>query len=239
MTDNIVIVLTHVTDETVLAILSALQAFEKSLIQKNDAWNQVHHVDRKLDLSLFLVVVEDRYNFIFQKCLTHLKKIYLVGDPVENIDLHYVCKLDIKEAEALAAPTRKPLALALGILLGAEAGTLPDVTGIVPFTAVSHKLLLDERLLHLFPCVDVVDNTYADGMSLDQKIEWVQRSAVVVGYSSFETYLACCLRKPVLEVQFNSALYKWDNKQYYTITEADMIKDLLPKGIDLCMRQAR
>lgn len=224
---NLIIVGDDVTDENVLAVLAALQAFEQSAVEKNNGWNKVHRDNRVLDFKTYLIC-PFRYEFIFRTCLSTLEGIYSDVDKIPKMNWTYVCHITIVRAMALALNTDKPLALAIGILLGCESSTLASVENLCQEYSIVYDVITDIQLGYL-PIGP--DQWYSPTLAtLEDKISIVFSSKAVIGYSSFETYLACCLNKPVLEIQKDPSLYKWTNKHYSCITD-DTDKDLLSKGI--------
>lgn len=231
---NLIVIAEDITDETVLAVLAAIQSFEKAAVDKNNGWNRIHQVTRNLNFYTYLQCPQ-RYVFIFEKCLSTLAA---VNENIPKVDFTYVGGLSIASAKAIAHNTDKPLALAFGILLGCEANTLADVTNLQSSYSENLDLIVDISLVKV--CGENLEEMQfysSDLATLIEKIDIVFRSKIVVGYSSFETYLGCCLNKPVLEIQLDPSLYKWNSKAYYCITEESNLKELVPKGIQLCLTQ--
>jgi hypothetical protein len=233
---NLFIVWDDVTDETVLAVLAAIQAYEKASIEKNKAWNRIHKINRELIVKTY-IVCKERYLFIFNRCLDTVVDMQEKIDPFLKMNFTYVCALSISTATALAKNTDKPLALALGIMLGCEASTLANVDNLCTEYTITKDILLEGKL-DSYTKESNVHHFINFDSSLEDKIKGVYSSKIVVGYSSFETYLACCLKKPVLEIQLNPLLYKWSNKGYNCITEESNLQELIPKGIAQCLQQA-
>lgn len=232
-----------ITDETVLAVLAALQAFIIAAKEKNNAWNRVHHDTRTLDIKSYFVC-QERYAFIFQQCLPTIEGIYSSLDFIPKIDFTFVADISITAAYELSKHSSRPLAQALGILLGCEASTLADVSNLQKeFVQDTNNLLdfnIDKYLEdsghtlikgngHIVSAHNFLDTPY----DLVWRINEVYRAKTVIGYSSFETYLGCCLHKPVFEVQTNPHLFKWSNSNYSCVTVAD--NDAIIKGVKLCL----
>jgi hypothetical protein len=242
--NNLIVIGKDITDETVLAFLAAIQAYETVAIEKNNAWNQIHKDTRELVFKNYLVC-PPRYEFIFQKCLDTVAAIYPKLEDTPRIDYTYVAAISVKQAKAIAANTEKPLAIALGILLGCEASTLANVNNLCTEYAIAQDILLDfgkgltdlanESVSNKQLLVEMFDSKNEN--NLEDRIKDVFSSKIVVGYSSFETYLAACLNKPVLEIQLDPLLYKWSSKYYNCITDESKLKELVPKGIQRCLSQ--
>lgn len=227
-----------ITDETILAALAAIQAYERGAILKNKSWNKIHKQDVVLDLEID-IILNKRYQFIFKNCLTFVGSFYDKQINIKDLNLFknytYICQMSLFVAEMIAEHTNKPLASALGILIGAEADSLPDVSGLVSETQKSNRLYVEDFSL-VKRCVNLDlpagSFHYNFVSSLEELINIVANSAGVVGYSSFATYLSCALQKPTVEIQFNKLLYKWSNKNYICLSEDDDYA--LIKGFKQC-----
>lgn len=229
--NNLIIIRDDVTDENVLAVLAALQAFEASAIDKNKAWNKIHHDKRILEFNTY-IVCPTSYTFIFEKCLSTVK--YINPRVYPKLAYTYVCEISIARARTISDNTDKPLALAIGILLGCESSTLADVSNLCTEYVIKYDLAADIAL-STFLMVEKMQFYSTTVATLEEKIDIVFKSKVIVGYSSFETYLGCCLRKPVVEIQKDPSLYKWSNPNYICITEEVNLHELVPKGISQCL----
>jgi hypothetical protein len=229
-----------ITDENVLAVLAALQAFENNAISKVKGWNSVYKDGRKQELEITLVCPE-RYAFLFASCLTKVKGIYQEAADIPAVTYHYVSYISIERAKALAACAAKPLAVAIGIMIGAEANVLPDVSNLVlDFVKDKAQILATtDSLANIISQKSNVSDVWVAQLtaSLRARILAVYHSDCVIGESSFETYLGCCLSKPVLEIQQDMHLFKWSNKLYTCITDATD-KEVVLKGVDRCLQQA-
>ena len=167
----------------------------------------------------------------------------------------FICQLSIERGVDLAKGTDKPLALALGIILGCEANTLADVSNLckqytedrillldqvlaLRLSADTHKIIVANKELQDIDSHFIFVSDDKSTKTLSEKIALVYSCKIVVGNSSFETYLACCLKKPVLEIQTNPLLYKWNNPNYRCITDPSRIQELVPQGIVECLRMA-
>lgn len=236
-----------ITDETVFAVLSALQSYESASILNTKSWNKVHKQDVKLDLSIWLVSPNRNYDFIFERCLTKLCGIFADVESTTSIDWTYVASISIAQAKAIALATELHLAIALGVLIGSEAKSLPDVSNLVSeYTQHKDWVCFDNCLLtkHRAVVDDELSISYFDSRfdskrnkkSLELAAKEVFESIAVIGCSSFETYLACALQKPVFEVQINKGLYKWSNKKYLCATEFS--DEAILKGVKQCLTLA-
>lgn len=248
-TDKILFILSNdITDETILAVLAALQNYEKAAFDKIKGWNSVHKQDRQISLKIHLVYENERHYFIFDRCLPHLISIKKTIDEVNTKTFDCIVALSISAALKIADKTNKPLADALGVLIGGEGGTLPDVSNLCQSFVVDIGQLIDSKFLdtytitssdiepHSLDCLAIAAYYFADtSMALEQRALSVFKSKCAIGYSSFETYLACALKKPVLEIQKNKHLYKWSNPNYFCVTDEN--KDNVIKGVELCLQK--
>ena len=86
---------------------------------------------------------------------------------------------------------------------------------------------------------DYFVGTFHNAMSIENRIWHVYSCKAVIGFSSFETYLACALKKPVLEIQTSFGLYKWSNPNYFCISvlssNSEHFPEILNKGVALCL----
>jgi len=210
-----------ITDEIVLAVLSALQGFEQDVINKTDGWNKIHtDRPREVDFQMYLVCADTRYTFIFGRCLNKLEKIYseTLHAQLDDVDFTYVANISWAKGKSIAEATNKPLAEAFGIMIASEGKSLPDVTNMIKVFTRGNNLLK----------VNEVEN-----LSLEERAQAVFDAGGVTGQSSFETYLACALHKPCVEIQHNKNIFKWSNPNYLCITEEN--DEVLTKATKLCL----
>lgn len=238
MIDNALIMLgDDITDETVLAALSAVQTFEKNAVDKVNSWNAVHKDNKKSELKIYLIC-PSRYEFLFKRCLKNVEGIYNDAMRVPKLSYTYITYLANERANKIGINTDKPLAIALGIILGAEAPVLPDVSNLITcHTKQASSILCDPLLSKVSALTNKAVILAQNDSDLEDRTMDVFQAEYVVGYSSYETYLACCLQKPVFEVQLGRGLFKWSNKKYVCITD-DSNEEVISKGIDLCLQQA-
>jgi hypothetical protein len=131
--------------------------------------------------------------------------------------------------------------MALGILMGCEASSLADVSNLCTEYPKFCDIYSDVRCAFNIAIKDIPKgkscNIYVENVtiSLEDRVSKVFGSDIIVGYSSFETYLGCCLKKPVVEIQLDACLYKWSNPKYVCITDDSNLKELVKKGIAICL----
>ena len=248
-TDKILFILANdITDENVLAVLAALQNYEKAAYDKVKGWNSTHGQSRQIDLKVHIVYENERHYFIFESCLSHLASIKKTMVEVKETSFDCIIPVSIEVALKLASATNKPLADAIGIIIGGEGGTLPNVDNLCQAFSISVDTLYDFRFIDMYlrdrdlnlklgiSGVDTIGYAFNNTpMSLERRVLEVFKSKSIIGYSSFETYLGCALKKPVLEIQLNRHLYKWSNPNYVCLTEEN--QDAIVKGIQLCLQK--
>lgn len=145
-------------------------------------------------------------------------------------DLAY--QFTYEKAWAVAAPTEKHAAIAMGLLVGAETGSLPDLSAVerVPVNLVSERigvLLIPwgdtegyKNIVHyLFG--NKPDIRFEAGSAIDIRFWQVDNSDMVVGPRCAATYIASALGKKVVELypdnKYKRWLSKWDNPNYSMI----------------------
>jgi hypothetical protein len=235
--NTLIVISDDVTDETVLAVLAALQAYESSAYTKVKGTNATHKQNVKLDLHITIVCKNPEYDFIWLRCLTKIRSIFRSTNDYPDEIFTYVAIVSIEAARGLGNKTRH-IADLLGILLGAEASSLPDVSNLVTKFSVTNDLLIHRFNLpdndNVMPVDSILfsHNTIAP-LSLEGRTKHVFGSKAVFGTSSYETYLACALKKPVVEIQKDTQLYKWSNPNYICITD-ESDQEALQKAIDKC-----
>lgn len=228
-----------VSDETVLAYLAAFQAYEHDALAKVKGWNKTHRDNKQLELELY-INCPDRYYFLFERCLSKYKKIESMALTISMVDV--IVQLSVERALAICDKTDKPLAQGIGILIGAESSTLPDVSNLVHGIPFDGTFLIDEALNddnyfimanNIFGSIRHFNSLKSEDLSILTKIEYVIRARAILGYSSFETYLASAMGKPVFEIQENKHLRKWSNKKYVCVTNRD--RHAIEEGVKLCL----
>jgi len=236
--NTLIVISDDVTDETVLAVLAAIQAYESSAYAKVKGSNTTHNQNVKLELSITLVCANEDYDFIWQRCLTKLDKIirHTSGEvDITGEHFTYVALVSIEAARNLGNKT-KHIADLLGILLGAETSSLPDVSNLITeYKVAKRNWYVFNSLETLWEKFETSKkyNSFVEGKTFQEKTLLVFESCAIFGYSSYETYLACALKKPVIEIQKDQQLYKWSNPNYICITD-ESDQEAVQKAIDKC-----
>lgn len=233
-----------VTDATILAFLSAIQAYELNVITKTRAWNQAHQQTKEVELELDLVCPKT-YHFIFERCLSTLKNIGTERHTLPFVKYDYACSFSLANALSLGEVINRPLAQSLGVICGSDATTLPDVSNLITeYPQVKKNVLcqsdyyseLMAQNTHQADMISLYNPLFAkEQHSLESRARLVFMAAAVIGDAGFETYLACALLKPVLELKAIPRVMKWRNKQYSVLTEFN--QESLVKGIKICLLQ--
>lgn len=129
-----------------------------------------------------------------------------------------------EKAWAIAEATEKHVAIAMGLLLGAESKSLPDLSGITfeePKDYHVNVLFLDHGDTWLF--IDEYMRRNRPEVTYDWyfKIDQLADADMVVGHRSAPTYIASALGKKVVELypddKYKRWLSKWDNPNYSMI----------------------
>lgn len=244
--DTIVIELRDIEEKYVLAILAAIQAYEKNAFDKHTAFYKQRISAGDLILNIVLVRSPKHacYDFIWEKCLNHLLAIYSYNEMAQgaltarNIDLTSHVILDFPTARHIARASRKHLAQAYGIMLGSENDSLPDVVKLAPESYVNTPLPLmlfhPTEMLRDFSNFDLV---HTDS-TLEKRTVQAFIHAAYIGDISYESYLMSALRKPVFEISLEDDVYllsKWSNPNYFHSSSAS--DKPLRKGIQLCLNR--
>lgn len=236
---------TSITDKVILAIVAALVGAEISAKDKLEEWNRVHvHEKRSLDFSIDLVVPK----YIFDKGITELligtlmypfRVFYSDHNETKSYLLEQILTDDI--ITRLAAPTRRAYAQAAGMLIGAEASSLVDLSRIISLKDSKHlshilmvlpseKIAEYSRQLDFFQVFGeknglslmLIDDT---DLMYKACLELVVDATLVVGPQSFSTYAAACIGIPCIELihtqQELNILSKWSSPKYGAVVLKD------------------
>jgi hypothetical protein len=224
--DNVLFIISNdITDEVILGILAAMQAYVSNAYTKIRSWNAIHRQNEELDLAVY-IVCDEYYHYLFQQCMPNLAQLYVskaaLSHKIAFTYFTYIVELSYDRIKRMCSTSNKPFAVCAGIILGSESSTLPDVSNLLPSFIEDIDLLCSPALVDLNELHYIANRqVYENGYSLYRRIELVYRSKVVFGESSFETYLAAALHKPVIEIQPNQFLYKWSSKKYVVLSEFD------------------
>lgn len=242
--DTIVIELRDIEEKYVLALLAAIQAYEKNAFDKHTAFykQRISAGDLKLNVVLVRSPKHACYDFIWEKCLNHLLAIYSYNEMAQgaliarNIDLTSHVILDFPTARHIARASRKHLAQAYGIMLGSENDSLPDVVKLAPESYVNTSNVL---MLYNPKLVETSNFDYVrTDLSLEARTVEAFTHAAYIGDISYESYLMSALRKPVFEISLEDDVYllsKWSNPNYFHSSSAT--DKPLRKGIQLCLNR--
>lgn len=250
--DTVIVEIPIIREETVLAILSALQAYERNAYEKKASFYKTKIGENfKLVLLIVRLDLDARFDYIFIKCLNHLQGIHAsmssaVHDVLETTkEITSVVSLSEPVAKDLAQCSNKHLAQTFGIILGSEASSLPDVSKLEPATydvknnwllissPIAASLLVDAPInpISVFVDIDTFDRT------LEARIELSFMSAAYAGRLSFESYLMSALKKPVFEVSDELYMFKWSNPNYFHTLATPHNEQALKKGLHLCLNR--
>lgn len=243
--DTIIIHIEDMREESVLAILAALQAYEKNAFDKHTAFyqNRVGAGDLELNLIIVRAVQYERFDFIWNKCLNHLRLITIDLNGAllwaNKHDLKSVVVLREDVARNLAKTSGKHLAQTYGIMIGSETGSLPDVSALAPkdYANKPEWMLITAPVCSMnfqttSPINLLVDLDEKD-KDLELRISLCFMSAAYGGRLSFESYLMSALKKPVFEISDDKHLYKWSNPNYINASTSD--DEAVTRGISLCL----
>jgi hypothetical protein len=237
-----------ITDKVILAIVAALVGAEISAKEKINEWNARMPEKREHVFGIDVVapqhIIDKGLDYLLAGTLTcpfKVKPAYQLkyGEVEEKYGLEQVLTDGI--ITRLALPTKRAYAQAAGILLGAEASSLVDLSKLVS----PEKSKQMSRVLMCMPAGDLEkymqafqffqqfrEETGIETMLIDDfnftyqsLLELVAESRLVVGPQSFCTYAAACLGVPCIEwcssQQEISILSKWSSPKYGIILWKD------------------
>lgn len=240
--EKLLFVLSDVTDQTVLPILSALQAYCSLAVTKQQAHYRMYHSDPKLEVDVqityHILCYDPTFNFIFEMCMPEGT---LVSSSIEAFRKHYGtydCIFEMSEtlARKIVGSTRRHLVDGFAISIGSEASSLPDVSKLCPEYSYAYDILLCPKVPSEVVALLPVNKTLRHILhrpSLQERIRNVFFARAVIGETSFETYLASALHRPVLEFNTDPHLHKWTNPKYVSIVVPT--SDAIQKGVRICL----
>lgn len=243
--DNIIFELCDIEEKTVFAILAALQAYERNAFEKHTAFYRVRSNDIQLELNMHIVRRQEyaKYDFIFRKCLSHLRSIEATSVPALGAvgeGLTSFVSLPIDVAKAIATKSSKHLAQAFGIMVGSEMSCIPDVEGLAPLQYDSTNMVLISKPVTPTHCIEhtAMFANLNYNMDLEERAARCFEDAAYMGEISFESYLMCALKKPVFEISSGEDVYllsKWGVSNYFHSSSID--DEALKKGVELCLNR--
>jgi hypothetical protein len=226
-----------ITDVEILAVVSALVCSRHSAQLKHDSLCIQQHVRQELNFSMGLHIPQSMVEKGLPELLATLLDCEHSINQSSDLPVDFTQTLDYDTIYKLAQPSGRSFAQAAGILIGAEAPSVFDIRkateGSVKQCFYDQAMFLDQHLLGKYPAIPW------DGIKLlplffiteengtyQEMLQDVVNSSLVVGPLSFQTYAACCLEIPCIEIfksqeQLNM-FSKWSALKYTAILEEEM-----------------
>lgn len=241
--NNIVFEIKDMREESVLAILSALQAYEKNAFEKHAAFYHSRIGEGDLQLNIYLIRAEQyaRFDFIWTKCLSHVKAISHDMWDVKIAGLITSCVILSEEvARDLARTSGKHLAQTYGIMVGSEAGSLPNVDALAPESYTPEDTLLIREPIQLKDVPEQIRSSFlltSSDTDLHERVGACFACMAYAGELSFESYAMSALKKPVFEISAEPSylLSKWSNPNY--IRASISSDDAITRGMFQCLNR--
>lgn len=252
--ENVLIWIKDCNDLSVLPMASAIQAYVRDAFRKHEGFASQRRLKSNFSLTLDLATTQeivDRYGWFFEILIPHLGRIVVIEETTQlapSCGAKYDCIFDLNEQTArnIGCITHRPLVQSFGIMLGAEATTFPEsIENLCQEYSPADTVLLSpaiDNVLTFQNCKAELLSKVSDPVRIEkdaplqERIRAVFEAKAVIAETSFETYLASCLKKPVLELNTDSALNKWDNPNYFPMVILN--KESFGKGLSLCLARA-
>lgn len=237
---------THVTidesisDTEILGIVSALLGCKVSADLKHESICKQMFVKQELDFTLFIDIPQSMVDKGLPELLKKLLPCdHYINDP--NLLFPEVEQtLDYKTIYDLAKPSGRSFAQVAGILIGAEAPAIFDLSpAVVGMTKEVANMILYINYLDTFKQATEMFSIFAEKLDLRPGysstkclspyrvyLQSVLDSAIVIGPRSFYTYAAACLGIPCIEIfktrEELKIHSKWSSNKYAVILEEEL-----------------
>lgn len=229
-----------ITDNEILAIVSALSQAVNSSMVKHNTLCQIRHIKQTLNFFLNVDCTEEMATKGLVSLLSSVVNCDISFGDSTGADYHQTLNRD--HIYNLAKPSGRAFAQAAAILVGSEASAVFDLS----------KYVLDQNINKNFEnLITIVDSNYRSTLlselqkfadkqnfvfdyvsTLDKEctyrnmIQQVIDSRIVIGPLSFYTYAAACLDIPVVEI-FNTRddlniFSKWSSFKYAAILQEEI-----------------
>lgn len=222
-----------IDEEKLLAYCSALQAFSKAVKTKTEGWNTIYKGQEKMVVPVELTVTctNDWHRKVIEEIVKPHKMPY---SSVHLRGFNYVVDLrdSQKEAKIYSERIHKHFSQILGILIGAEAPSLPDIQHIPKVTKpelVCDVLLTPKAELWMRGAdFQVNSKVLCKSCSFENLCAQLNSCKLLIGEVSLETYLASSFNVPVMELTEESIgrtyLSKFTSPNYRQYIVADKEK---------------
>lgn len=211
----------------ILATVSAVFSYIENAHFKVKSWNSLMPKDRHrtLELEMHAVVPDLWMQQVFSHLLPEVKLHFSRYTLPDDLAMYATVLRD--SALSIGRNTRKHAAQAYGILVGAEAKALVKV----PFPEGERKgvCVLESRakLEAVREVIPDATSIILGHMSMTNTILELNKYEMIVGGTSFETYLAACMGLGVYEIYPDSLmptwLSKWQNPNYSMMVAGNAI----------------
>jgi len=218
-----------------LALLSSIQSYIQDCRAKTESWNKVYKQNRVHKLNLMIVcerlpMLQFLVSWLKKESLNQFRfRSDLNGFTIHSSD--YYVDITLAKLEAVCNVGRLHIVQGIGTLIGCNAGSIANLSGLDKHSFMSGTLVLAN-------CSDIITSIKALETMLPGKFKevWafdageeeemspeilsiIHNSEAVIGRRGFCTYAGSCLGKPVLElVEIKDSfefLTQWSNR-YYT-----------------------
>jgi hypothetical protein len=239
VTEKICFSVGDIPDEELPAAISALKCYISDAYVKADAWSSMRKgYKRKLTLHVSIIVPDEYRASIIRYCIPEASVVSAYhGISLDSFDMYK--HIDTASVAGYKAVNKFHAAQVYGVVLGCQAFSMFEIPLLESVEVTDVLVLEDAQLWETLGKALPSSLTVRLLRGQQQKnfkdlIRLLAESRCVVGALSLETYLACCLKKKVVELyptkMSRSWLSKWSNKYYKMI-----VKDKLDTAEDLAL----
>jgi len=259
--ESVLIWIKDISDLTVLPLASAVQSYAEDAKKKHDAFCSFRNQKSDYEVTIALVLPKDNeldkdlsLSKIFWTLIPSVQSISYDFSAMKHDTFDAIFDLSEEHAREIGQPTQRHLAQSYGVMLGSNANSFPhSVENLCKEFTPSGKILSSLEFkfqVDYFPSSpigghdrylyrDASDGAFplsiSSELSLEQRIKNVFECDGVIDTLSFESYLASCLGKPVLELSNDSAMTQWSNPKYCRMEK--LTKEGFERGLKQCFPQ--
>ena len=223
-----IIIAADVSARDILAAVSAVKSYIVDAYAKTKSWNKLYKQMRKLELAVFVQGPQE-YRWLFEKVIPECTYKTIEDDDTWD----YVTRLSTSVARNIAAAGNLHISQSYGVILGSNPQSLPDLTSLLSSSSYNSNTVLlvaetqedaayFEELMK--PVSTVTETILTTDVYTEDIVQKINSFEAVVGIAGFETYMASCFKKPVLEFVLPEDLgfySQWTNPFYTPVVMSD------------------